>query len=186
MEQQKEEVREVRIEGYSDYGIDSLGTVWSYKNGVRKRLRHTIGSHGYPYISTSVKGVVKKFTIHRLVAKAFHENHNNKPMVNHINGIKTDNRAINLEWCNNSENLRHAYRVMKVVPHSVGKFGILHHNSKPIIQMDKNGEFISEYAAIAEAARHIGLSHTSIIKVLSGKGSTCGGFTWKYKEVPIV
>lgn len=48
-------------------------------------------------------------SIHTIVARCFIENRFNKPCVNHINGIKTDNRAENLEWCTYSENLRHAY-----------------------------------------------------------------------------
>jgi hypothetical protein len=64
---------------------------------------------GYDRVTLSVLGKKRTFGIHQLVAMAFISNPDNKATVNHINGIKTDNRVENLEWATNSENMAHAW-----------------------------------------------------------------------------
>lgn len=65
---------------------------------------------GYKQLYAQVKNKRKLFYIHRLVALAFIPNPENKPEVNHINGIKHDNRVENLEWVTNKENKIHAVK----------------------------------------------------------------------------
>lgn len=65
---------------------------------------------GYQCVNLYKDGHMKTHLVHRLVADTFIPNPEQKPEVNHINGDKHDNRAVNLEWVTESENIRHAFR----------------------------------------------------------------------------
>ena len=91
----------------SDYHyVTRSGDILSTYSGKKKKLKHQPNGDGYPQIK--LKG--KSYKIHRLVASAFIPNPESLPQVNHINGIKDDNRVENLEWCNNSQNQIHAWK----------------------------------------------------------------------------
>lgn len=95
------------VVGYEkQYEVSNQGDVRSKR--TLKTLKPYI-RHSYFVITLCKKGKIKKHSIHRIVATAFIPNPNNKPQVNHINGIKLTNKADNLEWVTCSENHLHAY-----------------------------------------------------------------------------
>lgn len=98
------------IKGYEGYyKISNLGRVKSLRrkkdNGIMKKYLDT---QGYPKVSLTINYKLKSYLIHRIVAFAFVLKHKNDTEVNHINGIKHDNMASNLEWCTAKENSIHA------------------------------------------------------------------------------
>lgn len=106
-------------EGYyqvSNYGnVRSLDRVIVEKTGKTQTLKgrvlkQRINCSGYSEVGLRRNGNRATLAIHKLVAQAFISNPNNKPTVNHLNGIKTDNNISNLEWATYSENLSHAYK----------------------------------------------------------------------------
>ena len=100
------------IKGYEGlYFCNIEGEFFSYPKKTRKGTRKlkTIkhGVMGYLSVDLCKNGNVKKTLAHRLIAETFLPNLENKPQVNHINGIKSDNRVSNLEWVTSSENQLH-------------------------------------------------------------------------------
>lgn len=136
----------------------------------------TYSSKGYRVLY--VPGSKPKFNAlaHRLIAMAYHSNPQNKPCVNHIDGVKSNNHPENLEWCTLSENSMHSIHVLKNVGPPLAK-------KRPVIQMDLNGNFISEYESVCEACRKTGTNQGSLSTLLNGTRNTkkTNGFTWKEK-----
>ena len=94
------------IDKFPNYTVSSDGLVYN-KDG--HKLNQYTNRDGYQMVKLYNKGYEKTCTVHRLVAKAFIPNLENKRTVNHIDGNKKNNNASNLEWNTYSENNRHAY-----------------------------------------------------------------------------
>jgi len=97
----------------SDYSVSNLGRVASRKKGGWRVLRPKVHKQGYLNVGLCSGGVLRTFLVHRLVAEAFlGPKPSPKHEINHKSGIKSDERAVNLEWVTPSENRRHCFDVL--------------------------------------------------------------------------
>lgn len=155
-----------KIKGFENYQISNLGNVKSIQpNKKEKILKFRYTKYGYVRVMLVGK---KELLVHRLVALEFIPNIHNKPQVNHINGIKNDNRVDNLEWCTQSENIIHSLNIGRVKKH------------KEIVRY--NDKETKKYYSIKEASLDNNVSTASISQCLKGKSKTSNSYKWKYLE----
>lgn len=169
------------IAGYEGkYQVSNLGNVRAldfHREGKIETLRQKKCKDGYYQVALSKDCKAKYFRVHRLVAQAFISNPENKPLINHINGIKTDNMAENLEWCTLLENKHHA-----IATGLEKNLGHENHNSKAVAQYDKNGVFIKAYQCMKYAQEATSIRYTDISQVCHGHRKTAGGYVWRFYE----
>lgn len=158
------------IDGFSNYEVSKDGEV---RNANTKYiLKGRLSKSGYFQVSIKDDntGKFKNQYIHRLTALAFIENPENKPQVNHKDGVKTNNTDTNLEWSTASENQKHRHSI-----------GIIQTSQRKVGKFDGD-KIIASYDSIVEAARAEGSPRVSIDSVLGGRRKTLRGFKWKYLD----
>jgi len=150
--------------------IKSLPRKFTIKND--RILKPEKSNKGYWRAVLCKDNRTKHVSVHRLVAEAFITNPDNKPEVNHKNGIKTDGRAKNLEWCTKSENEQHAYRT-----------GLKNVNrwKKKVVQLTLDGKLIKVWNSVTEAAKNTGILQPAISLCLTQENrKQSGGFKWQF------
>lgn len=161
-------------------GLSRLIIVGNYKRLVKQRiLKPGTDVNGYLFVCLYNGINHRMFRIHRLVAIHFIPNTENKPEVNHIDGIKMNNYALNFEWVNRSENILHGFKIGIIKKSQLNKFGKDHKSSIPVYQYDMNGNFMHSYDGMTEAERKTGIKQSGISRCASGRRNHAGNFIWK-------
>ena len=163
------------------YQVSNIGRVRSLDRNIKmdgwiypakgKMLKPIFATHGYRRVDLSENGISKQNLIHRLVATAFIPNPDNKPQVNHINGIKDDNRVKNIEWVTPRENAQHSWDT-----------GLSNKDSlyKAVLMLNLENEPLLIFDSGIEAASMTGISNQCISQCCNGKTKTSGGYKWRF------
>ena len=188
------------IKGYEGiYQVSSEGRVRSLdrvedrgRNIKGKILKPSISPYGYCAIDLFKNGTKKKNMVHRLVAEAFLPNPDNKPEIDHINTIRTDNTVClnedgsvnydktNLRWVTHTENCNNPLTRKKQSTRFKGKIGHNTPASKIIAQLDKNGKLLKVWLCAMDAVRQEGYTQEHISSCCKGTLKTHKGYKWQY------
>ena len=154
------------INNFENYAISNYGNIKNVKNN--KLLKPSKNTNGYLEYTFCQNGIKKTFRIHRLVGLYFIPNPNNKPYINHKNGIKTDNHVDNLEWCTAKENDNHA------------RMTGLKNQNKPILAEELSTGNKIVFNSVSEAGALLGINKGTISKVLHNKRNQVHGYTFRF------
>lgn len=171
------------IEGYEGkYQVSNMGRVRSlgrevyhgrfHKFQKERVLRGNLLPQGYYQVLLSKNGRPKPFRIHRLVAMAFVEGYKEGLVVNHKNEIKADNRAENLEWVTQQQNVNCG----TVIERRVDAYSTI------VEQRTKDGALVATYKNTVEAAKATGFNASNIGDCCRDERKTHHGFKWNYKD----
>lgn len=168
------------------YKVSNLGKV-KRLIGVQCKKERTLkvidNGSGYLGVSLCKNSIVTRKYLHRIVADSFLTNDQEKEEVNHIDGIRSNNKLSNLEWVTRSENHKHRYDVLGQRGVNYGKTGEKNWRSKKVYKYTLSGDLICHYSAVLEAMRQTGINEASIRGCIYGRQKSAGGFKWKYEKI---
>ena len=142
-------------------------------------VKTRLNKKGYVILNLCKNNEKFSTSLHRIIAKSFIPNLDNKSQVNHKNGIRHDNRIENLEWATASENILHSYKVLNKKHNSLGKFNRC---GKKVAYYDLSGNIKGTFLSNMEAERKLGIKNTNISAVCNGKKEKTNGYKFRYFE----
>lgn len=184
----EEFLREISLEGevWKDvvgfecrYAVSNKSRVVSYPRPHNHGwvLKPAPMSHGYRYVSMyDANGKHYCVGLHRIVAEAFIPNPSGYKFIDHINGIRDDNRIENLRWCNRQMNMNNPITKSRI---SESKKGKPSGRAKGIVQI-LNDKVIAVYRTSVEASANFNGNFSSICACCRGEIEQYAGFKWMY------
>lgn len=156
----------------SEGQIASLPRDYKYGRVAERTILKTDIARGYKRVTLFKNGKRHRRQVHVLVAEAFIDNPDGKPIVNHIDENKLNNRAENLMWCTYKENSNWG-----TSPQRIGE-----KNSKPVSQYTKGGVFVKTWSSMTEAAEALGICLSCVSVAVNSHSRSAGNYKWRYAD----
>ena len=156
-----------KIDKYEDlYEISDFGNIRNVKRG--NVVKSIINATGYSHVFLYKNGIPKQFLIHRLVAKAFIPNPKMLKEINHLDGVRNNNRIDNLEWCSRKHNVNYNRKFNNMKP-------------KKIMRKNLTNLTVDEFASVRKASKVLGINVNTLIRYLK-QHKIVNNFMFVYKE----
>lgn len=162
------------------YMVSNLWNVYSVKSNIE--LKPYLNWCWYSILKLYLFWSKRNAQVHRLVALAFIPNPENKRTVNHINGIRNDNRLLNLEWATYSENNKHSFDFLWRKPAMLWKLWFDCLNSKSVYQISKVWIHIHTFWSMAEAERYTWIHKANISRCCLGERKLAWWYKWEFAK----
>lgn len=149
------------------YAITKSGRVYSYKS--KRFLKPGYNNDGYATINLCKDGRCVSTKVHRLVAEHFVANPTSLNEVNHLDGNKTNNHHVNLEWCTRSRNVKHGYDIGLSIP-----------RNQQAVNVYQDQRCVGTFSSLRECARQLEIPFNSVRMTVIGKYSQTHGYEMRY------
>lgn len=145
-------------------------------------LKQGNGRKGYKIVVLQRDGKKRTMYTHRIIAMTFVENPYNKPCIDHVNGVCTDNRAENLRWCTQKENINNPNTVYKNLD-TLKQNALTNCKAKTILQLDKDTlEVIQEISPKSSYFKDMGFVRAYITSACRNHKKNAYGYKWAFKD----
>lgn len=169
------------------YLVSNAGDIYSIRS--HKILKYNIDKDGYCYYVLCVNGERHTIKAHKLVAMAFIPKLDNKQALDHINGIRTDNRVENLRWVTNKENSNNPLTLAKLQNNAIinkpklYRAAVSHNFGRKSVAVYKDNQLLQIFESQKSAAEFTCVSEGKVSQCLSGQKPSCKGYVFRWRSV---
>lgn len=155
---------------YNGFLVDENFIIYNKYNG--RKITPYLGSDGYMHVRRRENGKIYYCRVHTIIANCFVENPNNYKYVNHIDSNKKNNHPSNLEWCTNSENIKHGW----------DSGNRTHKNNTHVIVYDLNGNYIGTFTSLRKLAEKLKVDRHVVARILKGERKNNYPYVFEYEQ----